>query len=264
MGTRRVLALAGLLVLSGVGGLLGGCGGSVPSRGHVDEPVPRLEPRSQYGNPSSYVVFGRRYYVRHSAYGYRERGIASWYGPKFHGKRTSSGEPYDMHAMTAAHKTLPLPSYVRVRNLENGRSVVVRVNDRGPFVKNRLIDLSYAAANALGIVATGTGLVEVEAIDPRAPTEVAVRSFPLPSGEQPPETAIYIQLGAFESEANARGLQERLLKAGEFDVHVEPAKVLDKSLYRVRMGPLASVAEADRAYLRLESLGFSGHRIVVD
>lgn len=264
MVARRILALAPVLALAGVGGLLAGCGGPVASRGNVVEPVPRVEPKSKYGNPSSYVVFGRRYYVRKSAYGYRERGIASWYGPKFHGKRTSSGEPYDMHAMTAAHKTLPLPSYVRVRNLENGRSAVVRVNDRGPFVKNRLIDLSYSAANALGIVATGTGLVEVEAIDPRAPTEVAARSYPLSSGEQPPATAIYIQLGAFESEDNARSLQERLLRAGEFDIHVEPAKVLDKNLYRVRMGPLASVVEADRAYLRLESLGFSGARIVVD
>jgi rare lipoprotein A len=245
-------------------GSLAGCGSAVPSRSASTEVVPRVESRSKYGNPHSYVVYGKRYYVRQSAYGYRERGIASWYGPKFHGKRTSSGETYDMYAMTAAHKTLPLPSYVKVTNLDNGRSLILRVNDRGPFVKNRLIDLSYSAARELDILGTGTGLVEVEAIDPRGPTQAAARSYPLAGPHESPATDIYIQIGAFESQDNARGLQERLLQAGEFDVHVAPVTVNEKDLYRVRMGPLASVTEADRAYLRLESLGFTGHRIVVD
>lgn len=132
----------------------------------VPDAVPRAEPRSRYGNPESYEVFGRRYHVLASAEGYRERGIASWYGEKFHGRRTSSREPYDMYAMTAAHKTLPLPTYVRVTHLENGRSVIVRVNDRGPFVDSRIIDLSYAAAARLGMVEDGHAPVEVVALQP--------------------------------------------------------------------------------------------------
>ena len=133
----------------------------------IPDAIPKVEPRSRYGNPQSYVVFGKRYAVLKSADGYRKRGIASWYGTKFHGKRTSSGEPYDMYAMTAAHKSLPLPSYVRVTNLKNKRSVVVKVNDRGPFHENRIIDLSYAAAIKLGISDGGTGVVQVTVIDPR-------------------------------------------------------------------------------------------------
>ena len=133
----------------------------------IADAVPKPEPRSRGGNPP-YTVMGRQYVPLADARGYRERGVASWYGRKFHGRQTSNGETYDMHAMTAAHKTLPLPSYVRVRNLENGRSAIVRVNDRGPFLNNRIIDLSYAAASKLGIAGTGTGLVEVEAVEPGA------------------------------------------------------------------------------------------------
>src|SRR5690606_1564316 len=135
----------------------------------IEEVAPRLEPRSRFGNPDSYTVFGKTYHVMDSATGYHERGIASWYGTKFHGRRTSSGEDYDMYKMTAAHKTLPLPTYVRVTNLDNGKSAIVRVNDRGPFHDNRIIDLSYAAAIKLGVNKTGTAHVDVVAIDPRAP-----------------------------------------------------------------------------------------------
>jgi rare lipoprotein A len=134
---------------------------------HVKDAVPRDEPRSRWGNPPSYVVNGRRYHTLTTSSGYRERGIASWYGTKFHGHRTSSGETYDMYRMSAAHKSLPLPTYARVTNLRNKRSVIVKVNDRGPFHDNRIIDLSYAAAAKLGILGEGTGLVEVEAIDPQ-------------------------------------------------------------------------------------------------
>ncbi len=137
-----------------------------PDPGEIADAVPRAEPRSRYGNPPHYEVFGRRYYVLPESRGYRERGVASWYGSKFHGRRTSSGEPFDMYAMTAAHKTLPLPAYARVTNLRNGRAVVVKINDRGPFVDNRLIDLSYAAALRLDLVRDGTGLVEVQVLDP--------------------------------------------------------------------------------------------------
>ena len=135
----------------------------------VPDAVPRAEPRSRSGNPDTYVVFGKRYSTLPASTGFVERGVASWYGEDFHGKRASNGEPYDMFAMTAAHKSLPLPTYARVTNLENGRSVVVRVNDRGPFVGDRVIDLSWVAAAKLRLANKGTGMVEVRAIDPEDP-----------------------------------------------------------------------------------------------
>ena len=140
-----------------------------PPTASVPDAVPRPEPRARYGNPPFYDVFGKRYYVLSSSVGYWERGVASWYGPGFHKEKTSTGELYDMYGMTAAHKTLPLPAYVRVTNLQNGRSVVVRVNDRGPFVGNRIIDLSYTAAAKLDMLRNGTAMVDVRAIDPSVP-----------------------------------------------------------------------------------------------
>ena len=137
--------------------------------------MPREEPLAAYGNPATYKVYGTSYRVLRSARGYSEKGVASWYGPDFHGKRTSTRETYDMNAMTAAHKTLPIPSYVRVTNLENGRQAVVRVNDRGPFVDDRIIDLSYAAARKLCVVQNGTALVKVEWIDPSDYTPIIAR-----------------------------------------------------------------------------------------
>ena len=151
----------------------------------VPDAIPRNEPRAIYGNPPSYEVFGRRYYVMASSVGYVERGVASWYGPGFHKELTSVREPYDMYGMTAAHKTLPLPAYVRVTNLQNGRSCVVRVNDRGPFVGNRIIDLSYTAAAKLDMLRDGTAMVEVRALQPLDPaldthlTVASVGALPL-------------------------------------------------------------------------------------
>ena len=139
-----------------------------PASQEVPDAVPRVEPRSRSGNPPFYDVFGKRYYVLSTNIGYVERGVASWYGPGFHKVRTSTGDTYDMYAMSAAHKTLPLPAYARVTNLQNGRSVVVRINDRGPFVGNRIIDLSYSAAVKLDMVRNGTAFVEVRSIDPSA------------------------------------------------------------------------------------------------
>jgi len=133
----------------------------------INNPEPKVEPISRYGNPPVYAIGKKSYKVMSSSRGYRKRGYASWYGTKFHGRRTSSGEPYDMFAMTAAHPTLPLPTYAKVTNLENGRSIIVKFNDRGPFHANRLIDLSYTAAAKLGILGRGTGYVEVVSIDPR-------------------------------------------------------------------------------------------------
>jgi len=147
----------------------------------VPDAVPRAEPRARNGNPPFYDVFGKRYFVLSSSSGYWERGVASWYGPGFHKVRTSIGEPYDMYGMTGAHKTLPLPAYVRVTNLQNGRSVVVRINDRGPFVGNRIIDLSYTAAAKLDMLRNGTAMVEVRSIDPSMPPPVITASAAEPA-----------------------------------------------------------------------------------
>lgn len=167
------------LLLASLAGALAGCG-TIPDRPvsirpagtdlkaapSGDEPIPRAEPPSRSGNADTYVVFGRRYRVRETSEGYREQGTASWYGADFHGRKTSSGPLYDMYELTAAHKSLPLPAYVRVTNLENGRSTVVKVTDRGPFVSGRIIDLSYAAALRLDMLERGTALVEVAALEP--------------------------------------------------------------------------------------------------
>jgi peptidoglycan lytic transglycosylase len=166
-----------------------------PPPAHVQEvpdAIPRLEPRAIYGNPPSYDVFGKRYYVMASSVGYVERGVASWYGPGFHKELTSVREPYDMYGMTAAHKTLPLPAYVRVTNLQNGRSCVVRVNDRGPFVGNRIIDLSYTAAAKLDMLRDGTAMVEVRALqplDPASDTHLTVASVGTVPLARPPVAA---------------------------------------------------------------------------
>lgn len=221
----------------------------------VPDAVPRVEPLSRGGN-RPYTVFNVRYTPLPTAVGYRERGIASWYGKKFDGKKTSNGEVYDMYVMSAAHKTLPLPSYVRVRNLRNGRSVIVRVNDRGPFLHNRLIDLSYAAAARLGIVGSGTGLVEVEGIDAAQPlTAQAPRA-------RPEDTRLYVQLGAFAERDNAERLHARLRRAG-FNPALMPNDA-GPTLYRVRCGPLESVEESDRLIADLRARGFADVSIAID
>ena len=155
-----------------------------PDRFPPPDPIPRKLPISRYGNPTSYEVFGQTYHLLSTNVGYTERGVASWYGKKFHGRRASSGEPYNMYAMTAAHKTLPIPVYAKVTNLENGRSVIVKINDRGPFVKNRLIDLSYAAATKLGVVKKGTAPVEVTTIIPGV-SAIAHKTPALPKKSKP-------------------------------------------------------------------------------
>jgi rare lipoprotein A len=238
----------------------------------VPDAVPRVEPRAASGN-KPYTVMGKSYVPVADARGYRERGVASWYGKKFHGRRTSSGEPYDMYAMTAAHRTLPLPSYVRVRNLNNGSSVVVRVNDRGPFLHNRLIDLSYAAASRLGIVGTGTGLVEVEAISPEAPvTQVATRAPVeiISSAQAAPaaraEPVLYVQAGAFAQRDNAMALRQRLESAGLGPVFIASAtaEASGARIYRVRLGPVASVEAGDRLSEQLAAQGVVDAHLIVE
>lgn len=228
----------------------------------VPDAVPKAESRSRYGNPDSYEVFGKRYYVMRDSKDFVERGIASWYGNKFHGRRTSSGETYDMYAMTAAHKTLPLPTYVEVINLENKSRIIVKVNDRGPFHENRIIDLSYTAATKLGIIAKGTGLVEVRAIDPsnyQGPG-APVRSVSLDKGGN----GFYIQLGAFSNLANAERLRNKLGPIGDNLVRISQAIVEGKTLYRVRIGPLFNVDDADKIVTQLASLGVNDHHIVIN
>lgn len=251
--------------------LLGACaGGPVvdgPPRKHVDvssvpDAVPRVEPKSRYGNPRSYTVHGKRYYPLKTGNGYRERGIASWYGTKFHGRRTSSGEAYDMHAMTAAHKTLPLPTYARVTNLENGRSVVVRVNDRGPFHDNRLIDLSYSAAWKLGILAKGTGYVEVLALDPRSPQPVSVAKISPARPAGPLQ--LYLQTGSFSVRANAEQMKWRMQSVSGGPVSIEPVQIGGRVTYRVRVGPIANVTKADRLAQQISNLGLETPRIVIE
>ncbi len=229
-----------------------------PSVLSVPDAIPRPEPRSKLGNPPFYDVLGHRYFVLASAEGYLERGVASWYGPGFHRLRTATGEPYDMYGMTAAHKTLPLPCYVRVTNLRNGRSVVVRVNDRGPFVANRLIDLSYTAAAKLDMLRDGTALVEVRAITPGEPeSQVLTRASETP----PPE--LYVQVGAFSEEQNAWRLFERLRAAGFANAFVL-ARPEKSRLYRVRLGPVAGVTQYDELVARLEKFGITDPRLTYD
>jgi rare lipoprotein A len=220
--------------------------------------VPRAEPRSAGGN-KPYVVFKKRYHPLPTAAGYRERGVASWYGKKFHGKRTSNGEQYDMYAMSAAHKTLPLPSYVRVRNLENGNTAIVRVNDRGPFLHNRLIDLSYAAAARLGIVGTGTGLVEIEGIDPGAPALATVADSRPVGGAKP---SLYVQAGAFTDPDNAERLRARLAQARFSPVRIVRESRAGQTFHRVRIGPVASVEESDRIIDGVARAGIADDAIV--
>lgn len=258
-----------LMAAVGIALLLGACAGKPPrdtepvdgpslsgiSAADVTDAVPRVEPRARYGNHSPYEVFGRKYHVLPSSEGYRERGTASWYGSKFHGRRTSSGEPYDMHLATAAHKSLPLPTYAEVTNLDNGRRVVVKINDRGPFKDDRLIDLSYGAALRLDMVQTGTARVEVRAIDPRrsaAATAAAPAPTVLASG------STWLQAGAYSQRDGAESLADRLQRSG-----LGPVSIVDSGdLYRVRLGPYAGEPEVEATIARAIELGFERpHRV---
>jgi len=265
-GHRLVTGLAALPLLHACGSLPTEPADGPPKRAvdvsSVPEPVPRQEPRSRYGNPDSYEVFGETYHVMESSEGYRERGRASWYGTKFHGQRTSSGEPYDMFALTAAHKKLPLPTYVEVNNLDNGRSLVVKVNDRGPFHEGRIIDLSYAAARRLGVYDTGTARVEVRALTPGAdedPTPEAPRDDLMQlveksgtSRERAGTEPVYLQVGAFREAANAATLRRRLEDADG----IGPVAVReDAGIHRVRVGPLDDRGHARRLGRRIADLG---------
>ena len=192
-----------------------------------------------------------------------QRGVASWYGIKFHGRRTSSGEIYNMHEMTAAHKTLPLPSYVHVRNLDNGRTAIVKVNDRGPFISGRIIDLSYAAAKKLGVKGPGTANVEISIVN-RGQTKPTRTVRAIPLTEQPEkDVPLFIQMGSFSSQANASKLVRTLHAANETSARVSQLKTQSGLFYRVRVGPLYDIDEANAIVSRLKRKGFQTARIVV-
>ncbi len=237
--------------------------GATPDLSHLPDPVPRLEPPSKYGNKSPYEVFGKTYYVLPNPENYKEYGKASWYGTKFHGQRTSSGEMYDMYKLTAAHRSLPIPSYVRVTNLDNQRTAIVRVNDRGPFHGERLIDLSYAAAVKLGFADQGTTRVMVELVDgtDQLPSDVARAAEPneAPAASRPPADAlafvppepgvpdpgrIFLQAGAFKDAAGAERLRSDLSELVGNGVYVQ--RLPNDRYYRVRIGPVAQMSEATR------------------
>lgn len=289
------VARAGLPALppagSGRGGYYQDDGpGDAPPENLLDIPdaVPRIEPIGQRGN-RTYVVFGKTYTPITDNRPYKERGRGSWYGKKFHGQKTSSGEVYDMYKMTAAHPTLPLPSYVRVTNLENGRQVIVRVNDRGPFIAGRIIDLSYTAALKLGYLQKGSALLEVERLLPdeirrmtepgaepivasggvetvqvastEAPARIVLASAPAgqveaQSGTQarasvPAAGAVYLQLGAFGQSVNAEAQRIRFVQRS--DIALPPVEVVEQdALYRVYSGPFASRTEAEAAARHLQ------------
>lgn len=246
--SRWQVSLCVLLLL-----LLGGCGG-----GHTTRVIDTPETRELKGWQKPYEVDGQRYQPLRDHQGFTQRGIASWYGKKFHGRKTSNGEVYDMYAMTAAHKTLPLGVFVRVTHQQNGRSVVVRVNDRGPFVAGRIIDLSYTAANKLGIVDAGTGQVQVQAlgyrqtdrgqVSYRSPTSYDVGSFS-------------VQVGAFSVSVNAYRLATQLRsRYGTSDVQI--AEVNGQQMYRVRVGDYRSLERAEQAATKFSAGGYPGSFVV--
>jgi rare lipoprotein A len=241
----------------------------------VPDAVPRIEPLHR-GTQRPYVVMGRSYTPMTELTPYKARGVATWYGRRYHGKQTSSGEPYDMYAMTAAHTVLPIPSYVRVTNLANGKSVVVRVNDRGPFIDSRLIDLSYTAAHKLGIIGAGTGMVEVESLIPdlaslpeppvaaapatpvaipaTIPASVITEAAPVTAVPLPPPTpsalpapaavsGSFVQFGAFGVKENAESYLARLQAQAAWladTLHIS----YTEGIYRVQAGPYPNEAAA--------------------
>jgi len=246
LGPAALLMLAFIAGCGGVREVRDGAGAPLDPA-DIEVPEPRPEPRSRYGNHSPYTVNGRTYHVLDTAAGYRERGIASWYGSKFHGRRTSSGEAFDMYKVSAAHKTLPLPSWVEVTNLDNGRRLTVRVNDRGPFAHGRIIDLSYAAAVKLDVLDQGTARVEVRALDFGERTARVA--------ERPRSVPVQVQAGAFSERERAEDLAGRLKRAGIEPVDIERTRRARSTLWRVRIGPVWEAAHAEALVRRLLDMG---------
>jgi rare lipoprotein A len=241
----------------------------------IPNATPKVEPKSRYGNPANYEVLGKEYHVMQSAKGFTQNGIASWYGSKFHGQRTSDGEVYDMHKMTAAHKTLPLPSYVEVTNHNNGRKIIVRVNDRGPFHKGRIIDLSYAAAAKLGVTKTGTAPVTIRVVTPDtindngAAKATAAATATIKPHEATRDASLisdegklFVQVVAYSTEDAAlkmlKELRDQNFSGGR--IHVE--KIGRKLIYRVRIGPVPTRDVAEKLLAELKEFKFKNAKIV--
>jgi rare lipoprotein A len=244
-----------------------------PDLASIPDAVPRFEPPSRYGNPPEYEVFGQRYRTLVSSAGFEQRGLASWYGTKFHGRRTSSGEPYDMFAMTAAHRQLPLPSYVEVTNLDNGKRVVVRVNDRGPFVGGRVIDLSYAAAHRIGMVEKGVAPVHIRVVSPAEEEAGPIRVAGIgaldglgPEARDSAQTeARFVQVGAFADRSAAERVQRDLRNLGFAEVRVTTlSSTSGTPLHRVRIGPLDDSSAVRDVEERLQQAAHQDYRIVID
>ena len=231
----------------------------------IPDAIPKNEYLSPKVNPSSYVVRGKRYRILKSYKNYDKIGIASWYGTKFHGKLTSTGERYNMNGMSAANKELPIPCYAEVTNLNNKRTVIVKINDRGPFVDNRLIDLSYAAAQKLGIVGTGTAKVRVRTIDPNhhqtktkkstKTTLAQTKTQPVPTGKaQPKQPKLYLQIAAYQDNKSALTLQKRLMEKALFGSEILHDST--HSLYRVKVGPSQTLQRHPKQKTTLSKITF--------
>lgn len=230
---------------------------------HVKDAVPRVEPKSRGGNKSPYTVLGKQYSIMPNALGYATTGTASWYGRKFHGHKTSNGEVYDMYKMSAAHKSLPIPTYLRVTNLANNRQVIVRVNDRGPFHGNRLIDLSYAAAAKLDMLSKGTANVRLEAIDPRAWQNTGAVISPAITPERD-VIGRYLQVGAYSNRESAEYVKSQLRPLlGDLAVIIRPVTNSTGSrLHRVQIGPLRNSTSLTDLIQQVEQMGYPNPRLV--
>ncbi|KPQ28234.1 MAG: rare lipoprotein A [Marinobacter excellens HL-55] len=244
----------------------------------LQDAVPRYEAPKTAGNMSQYQVWGKTYRVMDSNDGYVARGVASWYGEKFHGHKTSNGEVFDMYSMSAAHKSMRIPSYARVTNLDNGQSVIVRVNDRGPFHGDRLIDLSYAAAKKLGYKSRGTAKVEVEAITVRQDGSMTLAGKPFNPGVMPPVVAVstasteaqdpalglFVQLGSFSQRDPAEELLSKARRVVERPMRVRQVNTDAGRFHRAQVGPFDDEAEALNAQNLLQSNGFAQSVVLTD
>lgn len=239
----------------------------------LQDAAPRYEAPRTAGNKSPYTVWGKSYKVMPSADGYVERGIASWYGVKFHGHKTSNGEVFDMYTMTAAHKSLPIPSYARVTNLDNNKSVIVRVNDRGPFHGDRIIDLSYAAAKKLGYQPTGTARVEVAAITVRKDGTMTLAGKPFPDADAPVPVSrpdpgqregLFVQLGSFSQLEGAQGLSKQAGRHATRSVRVRRVETAGGAYHRVQVGPFDDPKDARNEQQAMEKYGFGQATVLTD
>lgn len=226
----------------------------------VQDAIPRAEPILAAGNSSPYTIAGIEYWVMSSSAGYREQGIASWYGSKFHGRRTANGEVFDAYAASAAHRSLPLPTYVRVTNLDNQRSLIVRVNDRGPFHAERLIDLSYGAAVRLGFATQGTASVGIIALVVEGSEDLRSQ-LGLVSWQQDYR---FLQLGSFSQRQSAENLLARVPSEVEVDAAVTEIRLQGRSFYRVRLGPVEDRQALLALQDRMIAGGFDGAKLVAE